>query len=72
MAKKLRKPKTSLRLLFVELLIPWIIMAFAAAIMSLVFGLPDYVSILTALACALAATYLIQDYERKKRKARPR
>ena len=72
MAKKLRKPKTSLRLLFVELLIPWILMAFVAATMSLVLGLPDYASIIIALAGALAATFLIQNYEKKKHAARPR
>lgn len=69
MAKKLRRPKTSLRLLFIELLIPWVVMGLVAAIMSLVFNLPDYASILIALASALFVTLLIRDYERKRRMA---
>jgi len=67
MAKKLRKPRTSISVLFVILLMPWIVMGGVAAIASLVLGLPDYASILIALACALAVTFLVRDYDKRSR-----
>ena len=61
MAKKIRKTRHSLLLLFCALLVPWIVMGVVAAV-AFYSGLPDYASILIALAAALAVTFFIKTY----------
>lgn len=72
MAKKLRKRRMPLGLLFILLLVPWIVMATVAATMSWGLGLPDYASIIIALASALVTTFLIRDHVTNRRLARSR
>jgi len=69
MARKIKKVRTSLSLLFFMLLIPWVVMGVVAAVAFLA-GLPDYAAILIALVAALAVTFYVRGYERRRRKTR--
>jgi len=69
MAKKIKKVRTSLPLLFFMLLIPWIVMATVAAA-AFSGGLPDYAAILIALAASLVVTFFIRNYVLGKRTPR--
>ncbi len=65
MAKKLPKERTSPSVLFIELLIPWIVMAIVGfAAVSI--GLPDVVTLVIALIAALATTFLVRIFERNR------
>jgi len=65
MAKKIRKTTTPPMVLFIELLIPWIVMAaIGAACISA--GLSDIASILIALAGALVMTFAIRKFEQNR------
>ena len=65
MAKKIPKATTSPRVLFIELLIPWIVMAIiGVAVVSV--GLSDVASLAIALIGALATTLLVRTFERNR------
>lgn len=66
MAKKIRKSRISLTRLFIELMIPWIMMGIVAAVLTLALQVPDFVSIIVALGVALVATFFIRNYEMKR------
>ncbi len=66
MAKKIRKTRISPTRLFIVLLIPWIMMGLVAAVLSLSLHVPDFVSVIVALAVALVATFIIRNYEMKR------
>ena len=68
-ARKIKKGRTSLSLLFFMLLIPWVVMG-AVAVAAFSAGLPDYAAILIALAAALAVTFYIRGYEQRRRKTK--
>ncbi len=65
MAKKIRKATTSPRVLFIELLIPWIVMA-VIGVGAVSAGLSDVVSLVLALTGALATTLLVRAFERSR------
>lgn len=65
MAKKLRKATTSPGVLFIELLIPWIVMA-AIAVACISVGISDVTSVVIALAGAVATTFLIRRIEQRR------
>ena len=67
MAKKLKKFRTSPMRLFIEILIPWVVMAIVAVGMYEL-DIRNNVVILAALAVALATTFLIREYERRRRR----
>lgn len=65
MAKKIRKRRTSPANLFVKLLIPWVAMgAIAYSMFSM--GFSDLETYGTALAGALAVTFMIRILDRKR------
>ena len=65
MARKLRKRRTSPSRLFVEILIPWVVMALVAISLDLA-DVSFETTIVVAVASALAATFLINRYERAR------
>jgi membrane protein implicated in regulation of membrane protease activity len=65
MAKKLPKARTSTMVLFIELLIPWIVMAIIG-VSAISIGLSDVTSIVIALIGALATTLLVRTFERNR------
>ena len=65
MAKKIRRTRLSLLLLFCLLLIPWVAMGIVAAA-AFYSGLPDYAAIVIALAAALSVTFFIRGYILKR------
>jgi len=64
-ARKLRKRRTSPFRLFVEILIPWVVMALVAISLDLA-GMSFETTIVVAVASALAVTFLISRYERAR------
>jgi len=64
-AKKLRKHRISPARLFIEILIPWVVMAIAAIVLDVI-GVSLDATIIIAVACALAVTFLINRYERAR------
>jgi positive regulator of sigma E activity len=65
MAKKLPKERTSPRVLFVELLIPWIVMAIVG-LTAVSIGFSDVATLVIALTAALATTFLVRIFERNR------
>ena len=65
MAKKIPKATTSPRVLFIELLIPWIVMAIIG-VAAVSVGLSDVASLVIALIGALATTLLVRTFERSR------
>jgi membrane protein implicated in regulation of membrane protease activity len=65
MAKKLPKVRTSTMVLFIELLIPWIVMAIIG-VSAISIGLSDVPSLVIALIGALATTFLVRIFERNR------
>lgn len=65
MAKKLPKARTSLRVLFIELLIPWIVMAIVGSA-AVSIGLSEVAILVIALTAALATTFLVRTFERNR------
>jgi len=64
-AKKLRKRRISPLRLFIEILIPWVVMAIAAILLDAI-GVSLEGTIIIAVACALVVTFLINRYERAR------
>lgn len=69
MAKKIPKATTSPRVLFIELLIPWIVMAIIG-VAAVSVGLSDVTSLIAALTGALATTLLVRAFERNRLRKR--
>ena len=65
MAKKIPKATTSPTVLFIELLIPWAVMAIIG-VAAVSVGLSDVTSLVIALIGALATTLLVRIFERKR------
>ena len=65
MAKKIRRTRLSLPLLFCLLLAPWVVMGIVAAV-AFYSGLPDYAAIVVALAASLSVTFFIRGYVLKR------
>ena len=68
MAKKIRKAppqRKSMLVLFIELLIPWLVMGTAAIILVSV-GMSGIPAFVIALGAALGATVFIRYYEKKR------
>jgi positive regulator of sigma E activity len=65
MAKKLPKERTSPRVLFIEILIPWIVMA-VVGFTAVSIGFSDVATLVIALIAALATTFLVRIFERKR------
>jgi hypothetical protein len=68
MAKKIKKApprRKSMLVLFIELLIPWIVMG-AAAIILVSAGMSGIPVFVIALGAALGTTFLIRHYDRKR------
>jgi membrane protein implicated in regulation of membrane protease activity len=65
LAKKITKARTSPRVLFIELLIPWIVMAIIG-VAAVSVGLSDVASLAIALIGALATTLLVRTFERNR------
>lgn len=70
MARKIRKNTAKSTVppivLFVELLVPWIVMGIVAVALSSV-GVSGVASVVLALIAALAATFFIRYYERRRK-----
>ncbi len=67
MAKKLRKVPRSPAVLFIELLLPWVVMAATTTLAKLA-DLPTYAIVACALGAALVTTYVIHLYEKRRRR----
>jgi len=65
MAKKLPKERTSPSVLFIELLIPWIVMAIVG-FTAVSIGFSDVTTLVIALIAALATTFLVRIFERNR------
>jgi membrane protein implicated in regulation of membrane protease activity len=65
MAKKIRKTATTPTVLFIELLVPWIVMA-AIGVACISAGLSDITSIIIALAGAVTVTFIIRKFEQNR------
>jgi hypothetical protein len=68
MARKIRKApqhRKSMPLLFVELLIPWLVMG-GSAILLVAAGLSGIPVLVIALAAALGTTFLVRLYDKKR------
>jgi membrane protein implicated in regulation of membrane protease activity len=65
MAKKVPKARTSPRVLFIELIIPWIAMAILG-VSAVSVGLSDVAALVIALIGALATTFLVRTFERNR------
>jgi uncharacterized membrane protein len=57
-------------LLFIELLIPWLVMG-GAAVLAAEAGLPDWAIIVLALSAAVGVTFLIREFEKRRRRGAP-
>jgi membrane protein implicated in regulation of membrane protease activity len=73
MARKMKKQTSAAStppfVLFAELLIPWLVMGAAAAILSTT-GLSLEAVFIISILCALAATFLMREFERFRRRRR--
>jgi len=68
MARKIRKPATSLPRLFFYLLFPWLVMG-ALALLTYDLGMSSLWIFAISLGGALLVTYAISLYERRRRRA---
>jgi len=69
MAKKVRKRRSSSippAILFVELLVPWIVMGIVSVVLSAA-GVKGITILFIALASALATTFIVGYYERTRK-----
>jgi len=69
MAKKIRKTSSNSippAVLFVELLVPWIVMGLVAVVLAAA-GVNGITLLVIALAAALATTFFIRYYERTRK-----
>lgn len=68
MAKKLRKRPTPMWLLFIELLTPWLVMG-GVAVLASEAGLPDWAIAVLSISAAVGFTFLIREFENRRRRA---
>lgn len=65
MARKVRKRPKSLAIVFLELLLPWLVMAAVAAVAASILA-SVYLVVSVSLGAALAATYAIHLLEKRR------
>ena len=72
MARKIRKnAPTHPLFLFIELVIPWLVMGLAAALLAAA-GFGIEVIFIVSVICAIAATLLMREFEKSRRRRQAR
>ena len=72
MAQKIRKPTTTPPLyLFIELLTPWLVMGLVAVLLSSS-GLSLEIVFIASIVSAVAATFLMREFEKYRRRRQAR